>query len=340
MGYYRLYLLDGPKGQFVGFEEIEAADDAAAMRIAGGPRSPGARALVRQAQGQEFRAAEERRLSRPRIRPGRQIRATGRPRAGSPAPGARHGPARPRGRVRGPGRSRRFPGCARSRGARTAPGRCRARRPGSRPPVGDLDRDAGAGIARTATSAEPPYLTALSTRLRTARRSRFGWTAAVRRGPSSKVTSWPKARNSSTTVSARAERSTGRNRFGRAPGPIAPAPACRRASPSSPRWWRSSSARSASGSMLSARMRSEASGVRRSWPIAPSIRSFSSNIAETRALIALKARMARRTSAGPRGSTCGASPRPSKLSAAAVRSRSGRASRIAIETDRGSRISR
>ena len=34
MGYYRLYLLDGPKGRFVGFEEIEAADDAEAVSIA------------------------------------------------------------------------------------------------------------------------------------------------------------------------------------------------------------------------------------------------------------------------------------------------------------------
>ena len=34
MGYYRLYLLDGPKGRFVGFEEIEAADDVEAVRIA------------------------------------------------------------------------------------------------------------------------------------------------------------------------------------------------------------------------------------------------------------------------------------------------------------------
>lgn len=34
MGYYRLYLLDGPKGRFVGFEEFEAADDAEAVRIA------------------------------------------------------------------------------------------------------------------------------------------------------------------------------------------------------------------------------------------------------------------------------------------------------------------
>jgi len=90
-------------------------------------------------------------------------------------------------------------------------------------------------------------------------------------------------------------------------------------------------ARSASGSTLSARMRSEAKGVRKSWPIAPSIRSFSSNIAETRALIALKARIARRTSSGPRGSTRGGAPGPPKPSAAAVRSRSGRASRIAIQ---------
>ena len=70
--------------------------------------------------------------------------------------------------------------------------------------------------------------------------------------------------------------------------------------------------RSSSGSTLSARMRSEASGVRRSWPIAPSMRSFSSSRATTRAFIALKARMARRRSAGPRGSTATGSPRPPK----------------------------
>jgi hypothetical protein len=34
VGYYRLYLLDGPKGRFVGFEEIEAVDDVEAVRIA------------------------------------------------------------------------------------------------------------------------------------------------------------------------------------------------------------------------------------------------------------------------------------------------------------------
>ena len=34
MAYYRLYLLDGPGGRFVGFEEIEAADDVDAVRAA------------------------------------------------------------------------------------------------------------------------------------------------------------------------------------------------------------------------------------------------------------------------------------------------------------------
>ena len=34
MGYYRLYLLDSPGGRFVGFEEIEAADDVLAVRAA------------------------------------------------------------------------------------------------------------------------------------------------------------------------------------------------------------------------------------------------------------------------------------------------------------------
>ena len=34
MGYYRLYLLDGPNGRFIGIEEFEAADDAEAVRLA------------------------------------------------------------------------------------------------------------------------------------------------------------------------------------------------------------------------------------------------------------------------------------------------------------------
>ncbi|MGE0179675.1 MAG: hypothetical protein AB7O91_07640 [Sphingomonas sp.] len=34
MAYYRLYMLGRPDGRFVGFEEIEAADDVDASRIA------------------------------------------------------------------------------------------------------------------------------------------------------------------------------------------------------------------------------------------------------------------------------------------------------------------
>lgn len=34
MAYYRLYLLSESESRFVGFEEIEAADDAEAVRIA------------------------------------------------------------------------------------------------------------------------------------------------------------------------------------------------------------------------------------------------------------------------------------------------------------------
>ena len=34
MAYYRLYLLSESEGRFVGFEEIEAADDAEAVRVA------------------------------------------------------------------------------------------------------------------------------------------------------------------------------------------------------------------------------------------------------------------------------------------------------------------
>lgn len=34
VNYYRLYMLSGPEGRFVGFEEIEAEDDVAAARQA------------------------------------------------------------------------------------------------------------------------------------------------------------------------------------------------------------------------------------------------------------------------------------------------------------------
>lgn len=34
MAYYRLYLLSNPDGRFVGFEEIDAADDVEAVRLA------------------------------------------------------------------------------------------------------------------------------------------------------------------------------------------------------------------------------------------------------------------------------------------------------------------
>lgn len=34
MVYYRLYRLSGPGGRFVGFEEIEAPDDVAALELA------------------------------------------------------------------------------------------------------------------------------------------------------------------------------------------------------------------------------------------------------------------------------------------------------------------
>ena len=36
VAYYRLYLLSGPDGRFVGFEELEAIDDIEAVRLAAG----------------------------------------------------------------------------------------------------------------------------------------------------------------------------------------------------------------------------------------------------------------------------------------------------------------
>jgi hypothetical protein len=40
MAYYRLYRLAEPGGKFIGFEEIEAEDDAAALREAEAHRGP------------------------------------------------------------------------------------------------------------------------------------------------------------------------------------------------------------------------------------------------------------------------------------------------------------
>ncbi|WP_129791385.1 hypothetical protein [Sphingosinicella sp. CPCC 101087] len=40
MVYYRLYVLSGPEGRFVGFEEIDAPDDVEAVRVAEGHCGP------------------------------------------------------------------------------------------------------------------------------------------------------------------------------------------------------------------------------------------------------------------------------------------------------------
>ena len=40
MVYYRLYLLSNPDGRFIGFEEIDAPDDIAAIRAAQGHAGP------------------------------------------------------------------------------------------------------------------------------------------------------------------------------------------------------------------------------------------------------------------------------------------------------------
>lgn len=45
LAYYRLYLMAEPGGKFVGFEEIEAADDVEAVRLAEAHPGPQAREL-------------------------------------------------------------------------------------------------------------------------------------------------------------------------------------------------------------------------------------------------------------------------------------------------------
>ena len=89
--------------------------------------------------------------------------------------------------------------------------------------------------------------------------------------------------------------------------------------------------RSASGSIVSRRIRIDARGVRRSWPIAPSMTSFSRRRASTRRFMALNAEMALRTSSGPlKGRSPPPSPDPT-LALASARSRSGRDRRREIQ---------
>ena len=136
------------------------------------------------------------------------------------------------------------------------------------------------GDATSRTCAASPYLTAFSIRLRTARRISAGRRRTRMRSLSSSVTGSPRSRKSSTTASTSAARSTS---VGGSDG--RPSRASDRMS-SSVRFMSVIVSiirvRSVSSSTDSTRTRSAASGVRRSCPIAPSIRSFSSSIATTR----------------------------------------------------------
>ena len=147
----------------------------------------------------------------------------------------------------------------------------------ARAAVGDLDRQP----RRRGREPRPVRAAIFDRRSRSdcGSRGAADWAGRARSGaPSGAIsTSWPSARNSSTTASASAPMSTAR-------GSSTARPERASASVSSSIAVISSMVAiirspSSSGSTLSARIRSEASGVRRSWPIAPSIRSFSSSIA-------------------------------------------------------------
>lgn len=61
MLYYRLYMLADPDGRFIGFEEIEAPDDAAAVRLA--ERRCGNHALELWCGGRKIRSLPARRVT-------------------------------------------------------------------------------------------------------------------------------------------------------------------------------------------------------------------------------------------------------------------------------------
>ena len=274
MVYYRLYLLAEPGGRFVGFEEIEAADDDAA--IAAAEAYPGAQALelwCGKRKVQSFASRSDR-----RSRAGSRIRAS-RP---------------PSGRFS----SSSLPPCA------CAAARARVR-PRPEPPVSRLreasSRTNGSWTMPSSASGMPGPLSAtsiadpcaLGAHRRPGRAAIFdrivdqvAHRAAQQIGLDRRR---PGAAPSSNVdvVAQRAElldhRVGERGDVDRARSLSAARPERASASVSSSIAVISSIvaiilSRSASGSMLSARMRSEARGVRRSWPIAPSIRSFSSSM--------------------------------------------------------------
>lgn len=72
LAYYRLYILSGPEGRFVGFEEIEAGDDVEAARAAEAHVGPhplelwcGKRKVKAFAAGESVGLARRRRRSAP-----------------------------------------------------------------------------------------------------------------------------------------------------------------------------------------------------------------------------------------------------------------------------------
>ena len=145
----------------------------------------------------------------------------------------------------------------------------------------DVDRDARARSRSANTSAPPPYLTAFSIRLRTARRISEGRSRIGSRAASCEFTGLAEiAEILDHRIDQRREIDLGQ-RLARAAEPRERQDVVERAG-SSRRSCRPSCVRSSSSSTDSIRTRSAASGVRRSWPIAPSIRSFSSSIAVTR----------------------------------------------------------
>ncbi len=189
------------------------------------------------------------------------------------------------------------------------------------------------------TSARPPYFTALSTRLVTARWSSSGlpWTRTCRLRLT--LTGDPKSEKSSQTVWTTDARST---RLWLFASRIWPSRTKESAASTRPFIWSRSrrvEARACSSSMNSARRRSRVIGVRRSWLIAASICVRSSIRRRTRDRIRSSARDTASTSRGPASGSATWSSRAPNASAAPASRFSGAVRARVAQTQSSARVS-
>ena len=186
---------------------------------------------------------------------------------------------RRRGRGRGRGRSRRSRGCASLRGGRTAPGPLPSSASGMPGPSSATSIAIAAVLGAHRDPAPPPYLTRIVDQVAQRAAQQIGLDRGdVRARRPRTRRRWPSARNSSTTASASAARSTARTCSRRAAG----AGERERVVEHRRHLLDGGDHLRALLLGLDALGADAQRGERRaqSWPIAPSIRSFSSSMAD------------------------------------------------------------